>query len=229
MVNTGQMTAPFVRNPDIKIIKTTRLTYLCGKLIARGGTGENLSSQGQRLAPGRHSTSQAPPSLTRRPQNARLKIGSHDHSRNIATQGNVFGDISTVLRGGVKNADELRQLLSAVELGSPTSHARARLLNVGAGSRISSATRATLSSAGFLSRKTSEIRRWPADDAGNAAAARGRLIVWRKHCQHQVEPDPAEMVARYRRNDRTRLARAAGLLQCGSREIDMVVTGTEGR
>jgi len=32
---------------------------------------------------------------------------------------------------------------------------------------------------------------------GNAAAARVRLIVWCKECQHQVEPDPAEMAARY--------------------------------
>jgi hypothetical protein len=28
------------------------------------------------------------------------------------------------------------------------------------------------------------------------AAARVRLIVWCKECQHQVEPDPAEMAAR---------------------------------
>ena len=32
---------------------------------------------------------------------------------------------------------------------------------------------------------------------GNAAAARVRLIVWCKGCQHQVEPDPGEMAARY--------------------------------
>jgi hypothetical protein len=31
-----------------------------------------------------------------------------------------------------------------------------------------------------------------------AAAARVRLIVWCKECLHQVEPDPAEMAARYR-------------------------------
>jgi hypothetical protein len=31
----------------------------------------------------------------------------------------------------------------------------------------------------------------------NAAAARVRLIVWCKECGHQVEPDPAEMAARY--------------------------------
>jgi hypothetical protein len=32
---------------------------------------------------------------------------------------------------------------------------------------------------------------------GNAAAARVRLIVWCKGCQHRGEPDPAEMAARY--------------------------------
>jgi hypothetical protein len=32
---------------------------------------------------------------------------------------------------------------------------------------------------------------------GNAAAARVRLIVWCKDCRHRVQPDPAEMAARY--------------------------------
>jgi hypothetical protein len=32
---------------------------------------------------------------------------------------------------------------------------------------------------------------------GAAAAARVWSIVWCKECQHQVEPDPAEMAARY--------------------------------
>ena len=30
-----------------------------------------------------------------------------------------------------------------------------------------------------------------------AAMAGVRLIVWRKECQHQVEPNPAEMATRY--------------------------------
>jgi hypothetical protein len=30
---------------------------------------------------------------------------------------------------------------------------------------------------------------------GNAAAAKVRLIVWCKSCQHQVEPDPADRAA----------------------------------
>jgi hypothetical protein len=36
----------------------------------------------------------------------------------------------------------------------------------------------------------------PLTTLGNAAAARVRLIVWWKKCQHQVEPDPAEMATR---------------------------------
>jgi hypothetical protein len=32
---------------------------------------------------------------------------------------------------------------------------------------------------------------------GGAAAAKVRLIVWCKDCRHQVEPDFAEMAARY--------------------------------
>jgi hypothetical protein len=65
---------------------------------------------------------------------------------------------------------------------------------------------------------------------GNAAAARVRLIVWCRDCRHQVEPDPAEMAARYGAettvpNWRERLKCG----QCGSRNIDMVVTGTERR
>jgi hypothetical protein len=61
---------------------------------------------------------------------------------------------------------------------------------------------------------------------GNAAAAHARLIVWCKACQHQVEPDPAEMAARYGAATpvldwRRRLVCS----RCGSHEIDMVVSG----
>jgi Zn finger protein HypA/HybF involved in hydrogenase expression len=61
---------------------------------------------------------------------------------------------------------------------------------------------------------------------GNAAAARVRLIVWCKDCRHQIEPDPAEMAQRYGAETtvpdwRERLICS----QCGSRQIDMVVTG----
>jgi Zn finger protein HypA/HybF involved in hydrogenase expression len=63
---------------------------------------------------------------------------------------------------------------------------------------------------------------------GNVAAARVRLIVWCKACQHQVEPDPAEMAGRYGGETpvpdrRERLVCS----YCGSREIDIVVTGTK--
>ena len=58
---------------------------------------------------------------------------------------------------------------------------------------------------------------------GNAAAARVRLIVWCKDCRHQVEPDAAEMVARYGVETpvldwRERLVCS----RCGSRQVDMV-------
>jgi hypothetical protein len=61
---------------------------------------------------------------------------------------------------------------------------------------------------------------------GAAAAAGVRLIVWCKTCQHQVEPDPAEMAARYGAETpvldwRERLVCS----RCGSRQTDMVVTG----
>jgi hypothetical protein len=60
---------------------------------------------------------------------------------------------------------------------------------------------------------------------GNAAAARVRLIVWCKPCGQRVEPDAAEMAERYcdaavlEWHDRLICSR------CGSRNVDMVVTG----
>ena len=64
---------------------------------------------------------------------------------------------------------------------------------------------------------------------GNAAAARV-LIVWCRDCRHQVEPDPAETAEKYGAATsvldwRDRLVCS----RCGSRDIDMVVTGTERR
>ena len=59
---------------------------------------------------------------------------------------------------------------------------------------------------------------------------RVRLIVWCKACQHQVEPDPAEMAERY--GDDTAVPEWRARLvcsKCGSREIDVVVTGTARR
>jgi hypothetical protein len=61
---------------------------------------------------------------------------------------------------------------------------------------------------------------------GNAAAAR----VWCEACGHRAGPDPAETVQRYGAETvvldwRDRLVCS----QCGSRNVDMVVTGTERR
>ena len=61
---------------------------------------------------------------------------------------------------------------------------------------------------------------------GAAAAAGVRLIVWCKECRHRVEPDPADMAARYGAEMpvldwRERLVCS----QCGSRRADMVLTG----
>jgi hypothetical protein len=65
---------------------------------------------------------------------------------------------------------------------------------------------------------------------GNAAAARVRLIVWCKACGNQVEPDAAEMADRH--GAETTVPDWRGRLVCslcGSRNVDMVVTGTERR
>jgi hypothetical protein len=63
---------------------------------------------------------------------------------------------------------------------------------------------------------------------GNANAARARLLVGCLDCGHRVEPDPAEMVERYGAEMavpdwRERLVCS----QCGSRRVDLVVSGTE--
>ena len=62
------------------------------------------------------------------------------------------------------------------------------------------------------------------------AAAGVRLIVWCKECQHQVEPDPAKQARRYGEGTavldwRERLVCS----RCGSRQVDMVVSGTSRR
>jgi hypothetical protein len=65
---------------------------------------------------------------------------------------------------------------------------------------------------------------------GGAAKAVVRLIIWCKGCQHQLEPDPAEQAQRHGAETsvldwRQRLVCS----DCGGRDIDMVVTGTERR
>jgi hypothetical protein len=64
----------------------------------------------------------------------------------------------------------------------------------------------------------------------STAAARVPLIVCCEDCGHQVEPDPAEMAARYGAETpvldwRERLVCS----RCGSRQVDMVVSGTKPR
>jgi Zn finger protein HypA/HybF involved in hydrogenase expression len=63
---------------------------------------------------------------------------------------------------------------------------------------------------------------------GAATAANVRLIVWCKTCQHQVEPDPAEHARRYG-EETSVLAWRDRLVcsNCGSRAIDMVLTGAK--
>jgi Zn finger protein HypA/HybF involved in hydrogenase expression len=70
----------------------------------------------------------------------------------------------------------------------------------------------------------------PPATLGSTAAAHLRLIVWCKDCHHRVEPDPAEMAARHGAETtvpdwRERLVCS----QCGSRNVDMVVSGTRRR
>jgi hypothetical protein len=61
---------------------------------------------------------------------------------------------------------------------------------------------------------------------GNAAAAQVRLIVWCLDCRHQVEPDPVELAERYGAEMAVpEWHRRLVCSQCGSRQIDFVVTG----
>jgi hypothetical protein len=65
---------------------------------------------------------------------------------------------------------------------------------------------------------------------GNAAPARVRLIVWCKGCGHWVEPDAVEAAERYGAETTVPEWRARLVCsRCGSRSVDMVVTGTERR
>jgi hypothetical protein len=70
----------------------------------------------------------------------------------------------------------------------------------------------------------------PPATLGSSAAAQVRLIVWCKDCRHQVKPDPAEMAQRYGAAT-TVLDWSERLVcsRCGSRQIDMVVSGTKRR
>jgi hypothetical protein len=69
-----------------------------------------------------------------------------------------------------------------------------------------------------------------ADELGNAAAARVRLVVRCRDCGRQVEPDPGEIAERCGA-ETTVIDWHARLTcsGCGSRQVDFVVTGTERR
>jgi Zn finger protein HypA/HybF involved in hydrogenase expression len=70
--------------------------------------------------------------------------------------------------------------------------------------------------------------RGPPMTLGNAAAAHVRLIVWCLDCRHQVEPDPADMADRYGAETTVpEWHKRLVCSRCGSRRVDMVVTGTE--
>jgi hypothetical protein len=63
---------------------------------------------------------------------------------------------------------------------------------------------------------------------GSTAAAHTWLIVWCRDCRHQIEPDPAAMAERY--GDELSVPDWHKRLvcgQCGSRQIDFVVTGVK--
>jgi hypothetical protein len=70
----------------------------------------------------------------------------------------------------------------------------------------------------------------PLATLGSSAAAGVRLIVWCKACNHQVEPDPAEQAQRHGA-EMTLLDWSDRLScsKCGSRQVDMVVTGARRR
>ena len=61
---------------------------------------------------------------------------------------------------------------------------------------------------------------------GQALAAKVRLIVWCKTCQHRAEPAVADQVARYG-GDTTVIDWASRLRcsACDGREVDFVVSG----
>jgi hypothetical protein len=65
---------------------------------------------------------------------------------------------------------------------------------------------------------------------GDPTVARVRLIVWCLDCRHQAAPDPPEMAERYGAEMTVpdwhkRLVCG----ECGSRNVDFIVTGTERR
>jgi hypothetical protein len=65
---------------------------------------------------------------------------------------------------------------------------------------------------------------------GKAAAAQVRLIARCKECQHQVEPELAEMATRHGAETSVLDWRDRPVCsKCGGRQADIVVSGTERR
>ena len=65
---------------------------------------------------------------------------------------------------------------------------------------------------------------------GGTAATQVRLVVWCRDCQHRVEPDPTEQASRYGAETAVReWAKRLVCSQCGSRNVDFVLTGGKPR
>ena len=70
--------------------------------------------------------------------------------------------------------------------------------------------------------------RGPPMTLGNAATARVRFLVWCLDCRYRAEPDPTEMAEHYGAEttvDDWHRRLVCG--HCGSRHVDMVVTGAK--
>jgi hypothetical protein len=53
------------------------------------------------------------------------------------------------------------------------------------------------------------------------------MIVWCKECRHQIEPDPAEMAARYGAGTAVLdWCKRLVCSRCGGRQVDVVLTGS---
>jgi hypothetical protein len=68
----------------------------------------------------------------------------------------------------------------------------------------------------------------PPATLGSTAAAGVRLIAWCRDCRHQVEPNPAEQAERYGADlSVPEWHKRLVCGQCGSRNIDFVLTGAK--
>jgi hypothetical protein len=66
----------------------------------------------------------------------------------------------------------------------------------------------------------------PPATLGSTAAAQAQIIVWCKDCRHQAGPDAAAMAELYGAATAVPDWRARLVCtQCGSRNVDMVITG----